>query len=147
MLDDIEWNSEPLYGLLTLSWAMTFTAAALIWNIINYLKSKSPLQITVMDSVTICIVALLIFGSLLLSTTFTIMTFMSDSGDAIAKAMTWMLAVTSYTARLEAICLVALQVSCTLVPWILESSTFEKIYKLLVFIVMPSISVFIFPFQ
>ena len=69
---------------------------------------------------------------------------MSDSGDAIATAMTWMFAVTSYTVRLETISLVALQVSCTLVPWILGSSTFEKIYKLLVFIVMPSISVFIF---
>ena len=38
----------------------------------------------------------------------------------------------------------SLQVICTLYPWMLESSAFEKIYKMVVLIVMPSISAVIF---
>ena len=143
MLDNIEWNIEPHYGLLTLSWTMTLTATALIWNIVSYLKSKLPLQSTIMDFVTICLMALLQYVCLLFSIMITTMTFISDCGDTIATAMAWTVTITCHTIQQETLPLVSLQVICTIYPWILESSAFEKIYKLVVLIVMPSISVVI----
>ena len=144
MLDDIVWNLEPQFGLLALCSTMTFTAAALVWNIVSYLKSKSPPQSTIMDFVTICFVALLLCMCLILSTIFTTMTIVSGCGDTIATAMTSTIAIISHTLHLEILPLVSLQVICTLYPWILESSAFEKIYKMVVLVIMPSISAVIF---
>ena len=131
MMDDIMLNPDPSHGIQILGWGMTFTSAIFVGLAINYLKSKTPAQKTVMDFVTKIILLLLLCASFNSSAMVTLKTYMSDCGETIAMVMSWTLVVIGSTLRLEALLLVLLQLLCTLNPWLLESSAFEMAYKLL----------------
>ena len=140
MFDDIIWNSEASYGLLILNWVLTLSSALGVGLIISYVKSKTPAQKTIMDFVTKFFLALLLGACLVSSVIVTTLTHLCDSGETVATALSWTMFNLGQTARLEILAVAALQILCTQYPWLLESSTFEKAYKLVVAIIIPAIS-------
>ena len=140
MLEDIKLNPDPSYGCLILSCCLTIPSAMLVRLVFSYIRSKPSGQ-TIMDFITKFFMALLLGSCLVLTAFIAIMTFLSDSGETIAWSASLFLFNLGQTARLESLTIVALQVLCTQYPWLLDSSAFEKVYKLIVAIFMPMASI------
>ena len=68
------------------------------------------------------------------------MTLLSDSGHTAALLLAWLMAFLAQTVRLTAISIVVLQLLFTLHPWLLESSAFESTWRIIVAVVLPTIS-------
>ena len=140
MFEDIVFNPEPSYGTMVLSWAMTSISAKLMGVVVGYIKAKTPVQKTLMDFITIFSLRLILGACLASSVVVSIMTFLSDSGHTAAFILGWLLAFLAQTVRLTAIATVVLQLLFTLHPWLLESSAFESTGRVIVAVVVPTIS-------
>ena len=68
------------------------------------------------------------------------MTLLSDSGHTTALLLAWLMFFLAQTVRLTAISIVVLQLLFTLHPWLLESSAFESTWRVIVAVVLPTIS-------
>ena len=131
------WNTNPSYGNLIVIWLTTISTAKVTCLIGSYIKAKLPAQKTVMDLVSMFFMKLFLLACVFLSVINSILTFYSDSGETIAVSASWFMFYLGQTIRLEALAIVILQLLCTNYLWLLESSTFEKIFTGAIFIAIP----------
>ena len=134
------WNTNPSYGNLIVSWLTTIATVKVTCLVASYIESKLPAHKTVMDLVSMFFLKLVLLGCVSSSVFNSILTFYSDSGETIAVSASWLMFYLAQTSRLEALAIVILQLLCTNYPWLLESSTFEKIFKGAIFIAIPTLA-------
>lgn len=143
MLEDIVWSTDPSYGFLAVNWALTLISTVFTALVVSYINSKPPALKTIMDFVNVFFLNIFMAASAASFVIISLNTLLTDSGEFIAVAMSLLILTIGKILQLIVLSIVVLQVLCTWYPWMLESSVFETVYKSVVAVAIPSVSLMV----